>query len=123
VKIAEANREVTNSKVQKEQRDFNQQIFLIVQNFNNQPKQLAVAQETDTIAQKRYRTCVEAFVLGKMDVLNLNDAQSAKDIARRNWIQQLFSLWSYYYQVRSLTLYDFIGKKQLAVNYNDFVRN
>lgn len=123
VKIAEANREVVNSKVQKEQRDFNQQIFLTVQNFNNQPKQLAVAQETDTIARKRYQTCVEAFVLGKMDVLNLNDAQSAKDIARRNWIQQLFSLWSYYYQIRSLTLYDFIEKKQLAVNYNDFVKN
>lgn len=123
VKIAEANREVVNSKVQKERRDFNQQIFLTVQNFNNQPKQLAVAQETDTIARKRYQTCVEAFVLGKMDVLNLNDAQSAKDIARRNWIQQLFSLWSYYYQIRSLTLYDFIEKKPLSVNYADFVRN
>lgn len=102
VRIAEANREVTNSKIQKEQQDFNQQLFLTVQKFNNQPKQLAVAKETDVIAQKRYQTCVEAYILGKMDVLNLNDAQLAKDVSRRNRIQQEFNLWSYYYQIRSL---------------------
>ncbi len=123
VRIAEANREVTNSKIQKEQQDFNQQLFLTIQKFNNQPKQLAVAKETDVIAQKRYQTCVEAYILGKMDVLNLNDAQSAKDASRRNRIQQEFNLWSYYYQIRSLTLYDFIAKKELKVNYDDYIKN
>lgn len=121
LKIAEANKEVTNSKIRKEQRDFNQNIFLTVQNFNNQPKQLLVAEETDKIAQQRYKTSVEAFILGKIEVLNLNDAQSSKDIARRNYIEQAFLLWSYYYQIRSLTLYDFIGQKELTVNYSDYL--
>lgn len=123
VKIAEANREVINSKLEKEIRDFNQQVFLTVQNFNNQPKQLRVAQETDLIARKRYETCIEAFILGKMDVLNLNDAQSAKDIAWKNYIEQLFYLWSYYYQIRSLTLYDFIRDKELTVDYDSLIKN
>lgn len=123
VKIAEANREVTDSKLQKEIRDFNQQIFLTVQNFNNQPKQLKVAKETDEIALKRYETCVEAFILGKIEVLNLNDAQSAKDVARRNYIEQLFYLWSYYYQIRSLTLYDFVKDEMLTVNYEELIKD
>lgn len=121
VKIAEANREVENSKIEKEQIDFNQDIFLRVQNFNNQSKQLELAKATDEIAQQRYNTSIEAFVLGKIDVLNLNDSQSSKDQARRNYIEQMFLLWSYYYQIRSLTLYDFIQKKELSVDYENLL--
>lgn len=123
VKVAEANKDVLNYKLQKETRDFNQQIFLTVQNFNNQPKQLQIAKETDQVAQKRYETSVEAFVLGRIDILNLNDAQSAKDLSRRNYIEQLFLLWSYYYQIRSLTLYDFIGDNALTVDYASLTKD
>lgn len=121
VKIAEANREVENSKIEKEQMDFNQDVYLRVQNFNSQSKQLELAKETDIIAQQRYNTSIEAFVLGKIDVLNLNDSQSSKDEARRNYIEQMFLLWSYYYQIRSLTLYDFINDKEISVNYQNIV--
>lgn len=121
VKVAEANRDVMQSKLDKEQMDFKQNIFLVVQNFNNQWKQLQIAEEADKIAQQRYNTSVEAFILGKIDVLNLNDAQTSKDIARRNYIQQTAALWSYHYQIRSLTLYDFIENKELTVNYGDYL--
>lgn len=122
VRIAEANREVENSKIEKEQIDFNQDILLRVQNFNNQSKQIELAKETDKIAQQRYNTSIEAFVLGKIDVLNLNDSQSSKDQARRNYIDQVYQLWSYYYQIRSLTLYDFINNKELSVDYENLLK-
>lgn len=121
VKIAEANREVELSKIEKEQIDFNQNIFLRVQNFNRQSKQLDLAQETDAIAQQRYNTSIEAFVLGKIDVLNLNDSQSSKDDARRNYIEQMYLLWSYYYQIRSLTLFDFVNNQEISVNYENII--
>ena len=121
IKIAESKREVLDSKLQKETRDFNQNIFLTVLNFNNQPQQLKIAKETDIVAKKRYETSVETFIMGKIDILNLNDAQAAKDVSRRNYIEQLFHLWSYYYQIRSLTLFDFIADKPLAVNYEKLV--
>lgn len=121
VKIAEANRDVENSKIEKEQIDFNQDVYLRVQNFNSQSKQLELAKETDVIAQQRYNTSIEAFVLGKIDVLNLNDSQTSKDEARRNYIEQMYLLWSYYYQIRSLTLYDFINNKEISVNYDNMV--
>jgi len=122
VKMAESNREVVQSQIEKDKIDFNQNIFLLVENFNNQAKQLAIAGETDRIAQKRYETSVEAFVLGKIDVLNLNDAQTSKDDARRNYIQQMSLLWSYYYQIRSLTLHDFANNRDLFADYDGIVK-
>lgn len=122
VKIAEANREVVTSRIEKEKMDFSQDIFLTVQNFNNQSKQLTLARETDEIARQRYETTIEAFLLGKIDVLNLNDAQSSKDEARRNYIEQMFYLWSYHYQIRALTLYDFVEGKALTADYENYLK-
>ena len=113
VRIAEANREVTQSVIEKEQRDFDQDIFLKVQDFNNQPLQLQRATEADSIARKRYRASVEAFVIGKIDILTLNDSQTSKDNARREYINHMYLLWSYYYRIRGLTLHDFISGHSL----------
>lgn len=121
IRVAESNQRVLNSKIQKEQRDFNQQIFLTVKHFNNQSKLLQVALAADSIAQKRYNTSIEAFVLGKMDVLQLNDAQLAKDEARRSYILQLFDAWSYHYQIRALTLHDFVHTKDISINYEVYL--
>ncbi len=122
VKVAESNREVVHSKIEKEKIDFRQDLFLKVENFNNQSKQLVIAEETDNMAQKRYETGIEAFILGKIDVLNLNDAQSSKDEARRNYINQMYILWTYYYQIRSITLHDFTNKKNIYVDFDGIIR-
>jgi outer membrane protein TolC len=122
VKMAESNKEIVHSKIEKEKIDFNQNIFLQVENFNNQSKQLKIAVETDRIAQKRYETSIEAFILGKIDVLNFNDAQSSKDEARRKYIEEIYTLWSYYYKLRSITLYDFINNKNLYADYKEIVK-
>lgn len=121
VKVAEANREVVQSKIEKERMDFKQDIFLRVQYFNNQPEQIRLARETDKIAQERYNTSIESFILGKIDILNLNDSQTAKDEARRDHINQLFLLWLYYYQIRSLTLHDFLKDELLTIKYAQIV--
>ena len=55
--------------------DFNQDIFLLVENFNNQAAQLEIAAEVDTLAEKRYKTSIETFMIGKIDILDLNDAR------------------------------------------------
>ena len=122
VKMAESNREVVQSRIEKEKIDFKQNIFLQVESFNNQSKQLEIANETDRIAQKRYETSIDAFILGKIDVLNLNDAQSSKDEARRKYIEQIYLLWSYYYRIRSVTLYDFANGCDLFVDYERVVK-
>lgn len=107
VKVAQSNREVAESKLRKESMDFNQNLFILTEQFNNQRQQLMIAREADAIAQQRYNTNVETFMLGKLSTLDLNDAQSSKDQARQKSINELFYYWSYYYRLRSLTLWDF----------------
>ena len=84
VKVAESNRDVTLSKIRQEEISFNQDIFLLVENFNNQAAQLEIAQEADVIAEKRYKTSIETFMIGKINILDLNDAQQSKDELNRS---------------------------------------
>ena len=56
---------------------------------------------------KRYDSSVETFMIGKISALDLNDSQTSKDSARLKYLSELFSYWYYYYQLRSLTLWDF----------------
>ena len=120
VRVAKSNREV--SKLRQEQMDFNQDIFLLVANFNNQAQQLDIAEEADAIAEKRYQTSVETFMIGKISTLDLNDAQNSKDEARQKHISELYYFWYYFYQLRSLTLWDFERNTELEADFDDIVR-
>lgn len=107
VKVAENNRKVVESTIRKEQMEFNQDIFLLVERYNNQQRQLALALRADTIAQTRYKTNLETFMVGKISTLDLNDSQLSKDQNHQDMVNQMYLYWSYYYQIRSLTLWDF----------------
>ncbi|WP_455586841.1 TolC family protein [Bacteroides sp.] len=122
VRIAKSNREVVLSKIRQEQMNFNQDIFLLVEHFNNQSQQLSIAKEADLIAQQRYKTSIETFLIGKINTLDLNDAQNSKDEARQKHISELYNYWSYYYQIRSLTLWDFEKNTKLEVDFEDVVK-
>ena len=122
VKVAESNREVTESKLRQETMNFNQNLFILVEQFNNQLTQLQIADEADVIAQKRYKTNVETFMIGKISTLDLNDSQSRKDEARQRHITQLFYYWYYYYQLRSLTLWDFSDNTNIDADFERIVK-
>ena len=123
VRVAKSNREVVLSRIRQEQMDFNQDIFLLVANFNNQAQQLGIAQEADGIAEKRYKTSVETFMIGQISTLDLNDAQKSKDEARQKHISELYYYWYYFYQIRSLTLWDFERNCELEADFEEIVRD
>ena len=107
VRVAENNRKVVESRIRKEQMEFNQDIFILVERYNNQRRQLEISQRADTIAAARYNTNLETFMVGKISTLDLNDSQLSKDESRQSMINQMYLYWRYYYQIRSLTLWDF----------------
>lgn len=122
VKVAKSNRELELSRIKQEQMNFNQNIFLLVANFNNQAQQLDIAEEADKIAEKRYNTSVETFMIGRISTLDLNDARDSKDEARQQHISELYSYWYYFYQIRSLTLWDFERNTELEADFEAVVR-
>ena len=121
VKMAQSNYEVVESRIKQETMNFNQNIFILVEQFNNQKAQMENAEAANRIAQKRYDTNVETFLIGRISTLDLNDSQSKKDYAKQNYINELFYYWYYYYQIRSLTLWDYENEKEIYLDLDDFM--
>lgn len=122
VKVAESNRKLVESQVRQENMNFNQNLFILVERYGNQLKQIEIARRADEIAQKRYATNVETFLVGKISTLDLNDSRVKKDEARREYVNELYYFWSYYYQIRSLTLWDYERNTGIDADFNAIVR-
>ena len=122
VKVAQSNRDVVQSRLRQETMDFYQNLFILVEQFNNQRAQLEIADEADQIAQQRYKTNVETFMIGRISTLDLNDAQVSKDEARQKHISELFYYWYYYYQLRSLTLWDFEKNTNIDADFEKIIK-
>ena len=102
--------------------DFQQNLFLDVEQFNLQKSQVAIAAKSDTVAMKRYEVTKQRFLIGKIAVLDLNDADSRKDENRRAYVQALQDYWNYFYNIRSLALFDFVNRKPLETDYDKLLR-
>lgn len=107
VKMAESNKKLVESQVRQENMNFRQNLFILIERYSNQLQQLQTAARADEIAQKRYNTNVETFLIGRISTLDLNDSRIKKDEARREYVNALYLFWLYYYQIRSLTLWDY----------------
>lgn len=122
VKVAESNRRVTQSRLRQESMNFNQELFVLVERFCNQQSQLSIATRTNAIARKRYDTNVQTYLIGKISTLDLNDSQSKKDESMRQYINELYKFWSYWYQLRSLTLFDYSTHETINADIDKLVK-
>ncbi len=120
-RMAQSSQEVTRTQVEQSRTDFEQNVFLQIMQFNMQENQLDIASKADTIAQLRYDVTRERFLIGRIDVLDLNDAQTQRDVARRGFITALRNYWRLYYNVRRMTLYDFIKNEPLDEDFEQML--
>ncbi|NOQ24063.1 MAG: TolC family protein [Bacteroidales bacterium] len=120
-KMAQSSQEVVRTTVEQSRTDFVQNVYLNVMQFNLQDDQFVIAAKSDTIAQKRYDMTKQRFLIGKVDVLDLNVALSEKDVAKTNYISALRKYWSNYYNLRKITLYDFIQDKALDTDFDQLI--
>jgi len=121
-RMAQSNQEVVKTNVQQAEIDFEQEVMLQVMQFNLQDDQLRIAAKADTIAQNRYDVTKQRFLIGNVDVLDLNVALTEKDTAKRGYLSALHNYWSYFYNIRRLTLYDFIAGLPLSAEFDDLLR-
>jgi outer membrane protein TolC len=113
VKMAKSSEEVVRTQVEQNRTDFQQNVFLQVMQFNLQDDQLKIAMKADTIGTLRYEVTKQRFLIGKIDVLDLNVALTEKDEARRRYVEAVRNYWSFLYNIRKLTLFDFINDQPL----------
>lgn len=120
-KMAKSSQELTQVQVEQSRVDFEQNLLLDVQQFNLQDDQVKIAAKSDTVAAKMYEVTKQRFLIGRIDVLELNNADTKKDQNKRSYIQALSNYWSYFYNIRALTLYDFINRKPIETDYEKLV--
>ncbi len=116
--MARSSLELAQVTSQQQRSDFDANLILDCEQFNLQAEQVATAAKSDTVAQRMFEVAYERFRIGKISVLELNNADSKKDSNRRAYVQAMQNYWNYYYNIRSLALYDFVNRKQLETDYD-----
>jgi outer membrane protein TolC len=113
--MAMANQELVESTVAQELINFEQEIFTKVKNFLMIKDRLDVTKVSDDVAQRRYDIALKRYQTGNVTITNLNIAQNEKDSNKRAFYASLRDFWVAYYELRSLTLYDFENEELLYI--------
>jgi outer membrane protein TolC len=121
-KMAQSAQEVIKTNVAQAEMDFEQEVLLQVMQFNLQDDQLKIAAKADTIARMRYEVTKQRFLIGRISVLDLNVALQEKDVAARAYISALRNYWNYFFNMRSLTLFDWINDQTLSEEFDSLIR-
>jgi len=113
-KIAESNREFEQRDVEQSRINFEREILLHVQQFDMVKNQVNLAYRAYEIAQRREEITRKRYLIGKIEVIDLNLAIREKDEGLRSYMTALRNYWTSYYRLRSLTLYDFENNQSLV---------
>ena len=122
VKMAQSSLELAQVQADQAITDFTQNLSLNVEMFNLQASQVAIAAKSDTVGQQLYEVTKARFMIGKIAILDLNNADTKKDENRRSYVQALQNYWSYFYNMRSTALFDFVARKPLEANYDELLK-
>ncbi|GAB1371129.1 TolC family protein [Candidatus Kapaibacterium sp.] len=107
--LEDKNRTVINTDLQKNnlETEIKYEALRLKQLMN----QVRISAKADTIASRRFEVAINRYYIGKIDLNSFFIAQNEKDSAFQSYIQMLKAFWTSYYNLRRLTLYDFIEKR------------
>jgi len=115
IKKARADLELAKISIEQEKEGFEQEIVFQIMQWNALKDQLKIARETMEIGLERYDIAKQRYILGSINFTEFNGAQQQKDGVIYSYINSLRTYWTAYYQIRKLTLYDFV--KQAPIQY------
>jgi outer membrane protein len=113
VKTAQANQQLIQYTIQQEEIDFTQEVITQVKRFKVLRDQVMITMKADEISQRRYFVAKNRYLVGKISITDLSMALTEKDRAKQTYINSLSNLWQAYYNLRRLTLYDFVEEELL----------
>ena len=123
VKMAEADLEVTKTQLEQAHETYMQDIRTNVLQFNIQSSQCQNALRAQDIADERYGITKQRFEAGTVTVTDLNTAQQESENAKAQYIRQLHTFWTNYYNLRKATLYDWVSHRDLSADFDSIIDN
>ncbi|HRK55742.1 MAG TPA: TolC family protein [Cyclobacteriaceae bacterium] len=113
IQTALANKRLNDYVIAQDEVAVEQEVTTQVRQFEMLRLQIEITKKSDEVAQQRYSVAQSRYLMGKIDITNLNIALNEKDAAKRSYIQALHAFWTAYYDLRRLTLYDFVNQRLL----------
>ncbi len=113
VKLAESRRELVLYDVEKDKINFERQVIVQVEQFSLLKDQLATSYEADKVAENGYQIAQKKFQNGEISITDLNISLAERESAKRDYIRSLEDYWVAYYNLRILTLYDFVLNEKI----------
>ena len=113
VKVAQSQAEVVEAQIEQAQALLRENVALKVMQFNRQGSQCEVSRKAEAVGRERFAAARERFLSGAISVTELNTAQSEMESAAIRYLQDLASWWQYYYDIRRMTLYDYLNRAGL----------
>lgn len=113
IEVAKSNQELELLNIAQERISLERRVRLAVQQFDMLRNQVALADRAYEVARRNEDITRKRYLIGKISVTELNLSVRDMDNARLQYIGALRNFWQGYYQLRRLTLYDFIGNQPL----------
>ena len=113
IKLAESRSDLVNFDVEKERIDFEREVIVQVEQFNLLIDWISTAEEADKVAENGYQIALKKFQNGEISITDLNISLQERESAKRDYIASLQSYWVAYYNLRILTLYDFMRNEKI----------
>lgn len=114
VRQAKAQASMVNSSLEQQLIDYKREIWQQVMEFNNMGTVCRLSERAFQLAQENYSDALEQFSMGKLTVTELNQIRSTRDNARMTYIGNISGFWQQYYQIRSITHWDYIENQPIA---------
>ncbi|MFN8254924.1 MAG: TolC family protein [Bacteroidales bacterium] len=113
-KVAYANKKLTEYTVKQEEVNFEKTIRTQIEQFKILSAHVEMTSEAQKIAEERYKISIERYKLGDINITELNIATSENNEAKQDYINTLKKYWDAFYQIRLLTMYDFINQHTIS---------
>jgi outer membrane protein TolC len=107
MQTAFANKRLNDFTIAQDEIAADQEIITQVRQFELLRLQIQITKKSDEVAKERYNVAQNRYLIGKIDITNLNIALTEKDNAKRSYLEALRSYWTSYFNLRRLTLFDF----------------
>jgi outer membrane protein TolC len=115
--MARNNLKSTQLSVRQSEQELEQEVISLVAEFNKQQRLIARTAEALEMAIASYNINKQRFTVGKADISTLTLSLNRRMEAQLNHILALNNYWKCYYNIRKLTLFDFVKQETLDFQF------
>ena len=122
VRMAEAQALTTRNQPEQAMIDKRQNLLTQVMQFNNQHSQCEISARAAQLAEESYQLALQNFSSGSMTMTQLDQLKEKRDNALSSYVRNVESFWSFYFQIRQTTLYDYATGTDISAEFDKLVK-